>query len=115
MNKEEVECLLAKVEDALAKLELEEEESQMYDLIGKIITPQNGKNYLAVSMRQMGDKYLYLLATVKKPLEMIVGDIRLSDGKFSMMEYTGSDYTEILNEFLSTILTDLETIKTKLG
>ena len=113
LEQEEVGHLLAQVEGALAELELEEEKSRMYDLIGKKITPQNGKDYLAVSMRQIGDKYLYLLIAVTEPLDMIIGDIRLSDGEFLIMEYTGSDYTEILNEFLSTVLTDLQDIKTK--
>ena len=109
LEQEEVEHLLAK----LAELDLEEEKDRMYDLIGKKITPQNGKNYLAVSMRQIGEKYLYLLVAIEEPLEMIIGDIWLSDGKFLIMEYTGSDYAEILTDFLNTVLTDLQNITAK--
>jgi len=100
--------------DTLANLAKQHMTKQMEELIGQMVTTQEGKKYLAVSMREAGNKYLYLMVTVKEPLEMIVGDVQRKDKKFSMGKYTGSDYDEILNDFMNNALNDLQTIKIRL-
>jgi len=87
---------------------------QMEKLIGQVVTTQEDKKYLATSMRQVDDKYLYHFVSLNEPIEMIVGDVILKDETFSMRKYTGSDYDKILSEFMKNAMNDLQTIRTKL-
>jgi len=87
---------------------------RMKTLIGQVFTLENGSSYLAAFMRQVGDKYLYLLVTIDEPLKMIVGDVQYKNEKSSMGKYTGSDYDEILNGFLSNVLNNQQHIRNNL-
>jgi len=100
--------------DEFSKIARQRIKKQMEELIGQVVTTEEGKKYLAISMRHIGDKYLYHFITVDKPLEMIVGEVQCKDDKFSMRKYTGNDYDKTLKEFMNNALNDLQAIKTRL-
>jgi len=88
---------------------------QIESILGTVSTLTDGRQYVAISSRHIGDKDLCLFATVDAPLETLVTEIRPLDGKLRIWEYKGSDYEEILNDFMTTVLDDLQDIKTMLS
>jgi len=101
--------------EQLANLVKKREKRQMEKVIGQVLTTQEGKEYLATSMREVGDKYLFFLISNKEPLEMIVGEVKLNDDCGLLMgKYSGSDYDELLKDFMNNALNDLQCIKTQL-
>jgi len=101
--------------DRLANLAKQRDKRQMMEeLIGQVIVFNDGKEYVAVSLRHIGDIDLCFLLTIDKPLEMVIVDVRLVDGKIQMNKYTGSDYDKILSDFMNNALNDLQAIKDRL-
>jgi len=87
----------------------------MEDLIGDVFTPEDSdKSYLATSMRQLGDKYLFFMSALGESMEMMVADVRIKDEEVRMKKYTGSDYDEIFSDFFINLENDLKCIRTKL-
>jgi len=93
---------------------LRKKKMQMEKLIGQLCTTKEDKSYLATSMRQVGDDYLFLMLPLDKSHEPFVGSFQYEDDKLIMFEYIKSDRDEILSEFMNNALNDLQTIRTKL-
>jgi len=97
----------------MTEMNTTDKKMQMEELIGQLCTTKEDKSYLATSMRQVGDDYLFLMLPLDKSLEPFVGSFQYKDDELIMFEYVKSDRDEILRDFMSNALNDLQTIRTK--